>query len=80
MTGIAGVLGLQSQIEGLAQVLGEEPEAVSALQTRGGVVVLECPLARRLQSVTEPYPRGIQLRVVSAVSKSHRRSPMPQVF
>ena len=50
---VARIPGLQRQIEGLAQILGEETKPVDPLRARCRVVILEDLRARRLQPVAE---------------------------
>src|SRR6201999_2453647 len=73
--GIAGVASLQRQIEGLAEVLGEEPERVDALRTGVGVGVLERPLTRVAELFAERRPCRLQRGVVGSVAVGHRQAP-----
>ena len=68
---IAGVAGFEGQIEGLAEVLGEEAEGIDALHARGVVGVFENLLPRALQLRAERGPRRLQRLVVGAVTESH---------
>src|SRR5262249_35148452 len=72
---VAGVAGLERQIEGLAQVLGEKAERIDTLHARGGVGIFEDLLAREAQLRAEFAPRRLQGCVVGAVTVSHGYAP-----
>ncbi len=69
---IAGVFGLQGQVEGLPQVLGQKAKGVGALQRRRGVEVLEDEISGGPELVTERLPRATKVAIVSPVTESHR--------
>src|SRR5262249_25933439 len=72
---IAGIAGLERQIEGLAEVLREKAEGIDTLRAGNGVGIFEDLFARALQPRTECSPRRLQCRVVGTVTESHRHAP-----
>lgn len=74
---IPGIPGLESEIEGLTQVLGQESEGVGAVRPRTRVVVLERLLACRLEAVAERRPGVVQCQVVLTVAECHCASADP---
>lgn len=73
--GVAGVASFEGQVEGLAEVLGEEPVGVDAMTARRGVGVLEDALARTPQPLAEFGPGFLQGRVVRTVTEGHAHAP-----
>src|SRR3972149_5890091 len=73
--GVEGALRLEGEIERLAQILREEPEAIGPVQRVCRVGVFEYLLAGLLEVAAEGSPGRAQIPVVGTVAKAHRPSP-----